>query len=40
MLDKLVSLRTRQIQKRLADVTSLTDSEATALLDGTNLETE
>ena len=33
-LDKLVGVRTRQIQRRLAGVTSLTDSEATALLNG------
>ncbi|MBR5524618.1 MAG: DNA recombination protein RmuC [Clostridia bacterium] len=32
-LDKLVGVRTRQIQRRLANVTSLTDSEATALLE-------
>ena len=33
-LDKLVGLRTRQIQRRLAQVTSLPEAEATALLDG------
>jgi len=33
-LDKLVGVRTRQIQRRLADVTSLPETEATALLDG------
>ena len=33
-LDKLVGVRTRQIQRRLANVTSLTEGEATALLDG------
>ncbi len=33
-LDKLVGLRTRQIQKRLAQVTSLPDAEATALIEG------
>ncbi len=32
-LDKLVGVRTRQIQRRLANVTSLTDGEAAALLD-------
>ena len=32
-LDKLVGVRTRQIQRKLASVTSLSDSEATALLD-------
>ena len=32
-LDKLVGVRTRQIQRRLANVTSLTEGEATALLD-------
>ena len=32
-LDKLVGVRTRQIQRKLASVTSLPDSEATALLD-------
>ena len=32
-LDKLVGLRTRQIQKRLAQVTSLPEAEATQLLD-------
>jgi len=35
-LDKLVGVRTQQIQRRLAGVTSLTDNEATALLDGGN----
>ena len=35
-LDKLVGVRTRQIQKRLANVTSLAEGEATALLDGGN----
>ncbi len=33
-LDKLVGVRTRQIQRRLANVTSLTDGEATALIEG------
>ncbi|MBR2319768.1 MAG: DNA recombination protein RmuC [Clostridia bacterium] len=33
-LDKLVGLRTRQIQRRLAQVTSLPDAEATALIEG------
>ena len=33
-LDKLVGLRTKQIQKRLAQVTSLPDAEATALIEG------
>ncbi len=32
-LDKLVGVRTRQIQRKLAGVTSLSDSEATALID-------
>ena len=32
-LDKLVGVRTRQIQRKLASVTSLAESEATALLD-------
>ena len=32
-LDKLVGVRTRQIQRRLANVTSLAEGEATALLD-------
>ncbi len=32
-LDKLVGVRTRQIQRKLKDVTSLTDSESIALLD-------
>ena len=32
-LDKLVGVRTRQIQRKLASVTSLPDSEAAALLD-------
>lgn len=37
-LDKLVGTRTRQIQRKLASVTSLTDSEAAAVLeDGTAL---
>ncbi|MBE6778250.1 MAG: DNA recombination protein RmuC [Ruminococcaceae bacterium] len=34
-LDKLVGVRTRQIQRRLADVTSLPEGEATGLLEGT-----
>ena len=33
-LDKLVGVRTRQIQRKLANVTSLADGEATALLEG------
>ena len=33
-LDKLVGVRTRQIQRRLANVTSLTEGEATALIEG------
>ena len=33
-LDKLVGVRTRQIQRKLASVTSLAESEATALIDG------
>jgi len=33
-LDKLVGVRTRQIQRKLANVTSLSDGEATALLEG------
>ena len=33
-LDKLVGLRTRQIQKRLAQVTGLPEDQATALIDG------
>ena len=33
-LDKLVGVRTRQIQKRLANVTSLAEDEAIALLEG------
>ena len=33
-LDKLVGLRTKQIQRRLAQVTSLPDAEATALIEG------
>ena len=32
-LDKLVGVRTRQIQRKLASVTSLSESEATALID-------
>ena len=37
-LDKLVGLRTKQIQKRLAQVTSLPDAEATALIEGGDTE--
>ncbi len=38
-LDKLVGVRTRQIQRKLAGVTSLSDGEATALLEsGTDAE--
>ena len=38
-LDKLVGVRTRQIQRKLANVTSLSDGEATALLEsGTDAE--
>ena len=33
-LDKLVTTRTRMIQRKLAQVTSLPDAEATALIDG------
>ncbi len=33
-LDKLVGVRTRQIQRRLANVTSLPESEAATLLEG------
>ena len=33
-LDKLVGVRTRQIQRRLANVTSLAEGEATALIEG------
>ena len=32
-LDKLVGVRTRQIQRKLANVTSLSDGEATAMLE-------
>ena len=39
-LDKLVGVRTQQIQKKLANVTSLPESEATALLDGGNVPME
>ena len=35
-LDKLVGVRTRQIQRRLAQVTALPDSDATPLIDGTD----
>lgn len=35
-LDKLVGVRTRQIQRKLASVTSLTDSEAVELLEDNN----
>ena len=34
-LDKLVGVRTRQIQRRLAEVTSLPEGEAAGLMDGT-----
>ena len=37
-LDKLVGVRTRQIQRKLAGVTSLAEGEATALLEGGNEE--
>ena len=33
-LDKLVGVRTQQIQRKLAGITSLPEHEATALLDG------
>jgi len=35
-LDKLVGVRTRQIQRKLANVTSLSDGEATALLESSD----
>ncbi len=37
-LDKLVGVRTRQIQRKLAQVTSLPEAEATALIDTGNAE--
>ena len=37
-LDKLVGMRTQQIQRRLAQVTSLPEAEATALIDNTTAE--
>ena len=39
-LDKLVGVRTRQIQRRLANVTSLSEGEAISLLDGSENPTE
>lgn len=39
-LDKLVGVRTRQIQRKLASVTSLTDSEAVDLLEETGMSDE
>ncbi len=39
-LDKLVGVRTRQIQRKLKDVTSLTDSEAVGLLEDSGSATD